>query len=149
MKPALQLDRDAIAARIPHSGSMCLLARLVSCTVDTITCSASSHHDAANPLRCDGALPAPVAIEYASQAMALHGALEAAPGRPPTGGFLASVRNVRLFVERLDTVPGELLVSATRLAGDGTQAMYAFALHDANGTLLVDGRATVILNALP
>jgi hypothetical protein len=26
--------------------------------------------------------------------------------------------------------------------------MYAFALHDAAGALLVDGRATVILNAL-
>ena len=41
-----------------------------------------------------------------------------------------------------DDVEGELRVSATKLAGDDRQALYAFALHDERGALLVDGRAT-------
>ena len=143
------LDHAGIAARVPHGGAMCLLDRLRSWTAEAIECSATSHRDPAHPLRAGGMLPAPVAIEYASQAMALHGTLSAAPGSAPTPGFLASVRAVRLRVPRLDDVAGDLRVSATKLAGDTSQALYAFSLHDGTGRLLVDGRATVILNALP
>lgn len=142
------LDRDAIAARIPHSGRMCLLDSLERWSADAVVCRSSSHRDADNPLRSGNALLAPAAIEYAAQAMALHGALCAAPGSAPRGGFLASVRQVRLQVARLDDIDGEIEVSAERLAGDASQAMYRFALHDATGALLVDGRATVILDAI-
>jgi predicted hotdog family 3-hydroxylacyl-ACP dehydratase len=143
------LDHAGIAARVPHSGSMCLLSRLLAWSPEHIECRATSHVDAGNPLRLDGHLPAVAAIEYASQAMALHGGLSAAPGTPPTPGFLASVRGVTLHVPRLDDVPGALLVSARKIAGDQRQASYSFALHDAHGRALVEGRATVILNALP
>jgi predicted hotdog family 3-hydroxylacyl-ACP dehydratase len=141
------LDAAGIAARIPHSGRMCLLHQLLVCTDDSIRCSAISHADAHNPLRSGGGLSSATGIEYAAQAMALHGVLSAAPGAAPQAGFLASVRGVRLLVPRLDEVAGALQVSAQRLAGDAHQAMYAFALHDATQRLLVDGRATVILNA--
>ena len=143
------LDHEGIARRIPHAGSMCLLARLERWTIDTIHCSASGHCDAQNPLRCEGVLLAPAAIEYASQAMALHGTLCATDASVPVAGFLASVRGMRLRVPRLDEIEGELQVAAQRLAGDANQALYAFTLHDDRGRLLVDGRATVILNALP
>jgi predicted hotdog family 3-hydroxylacyl-ACP dehydratase len=143
------LDRAGIAERIPHRGSMCLLERLESWSADRIRCTASSHRDPGNPLRGANGLLAPCAIEYAAQAMALHGALASTPGTAPTPGFLASVRGVRLQVERLDSVEGRLLVSAERLAGDSGQALYAFALADEAGRVLVDGRATVILNGRP
>jgi predicted hotdog family 3-hydroxylacyl-ACP dehydratase len=143
------LDAAGIAARIPHSGRMCLLQRLLDWSDDGIRCSTHSHTDADNPLRGARGLSAANGIEYAAQAMALHGVLCAAPGAAPQAGFLASVRGVQLHVPRLDEVPGELQVSAQRLAGDSTQAMYAFQLHGAGGALLVEGRATVILNALP
>lgn len=141
------LDHAGIAARIPHAGSMCLLDRLLDWSPAHIECRATSHHDTANPLRSGETLLAPTAIEYASQAMALHGGLCAPPGTPPVPGFLAAVRNVRLLAPRLDTAVGELHVRADRLAGDAGQALYAFSVSDAAGTLLVDGRATVILNA--
>lgn len=144
--PSQTLDRDGIAARIPHSGSMCLLDGLLGWTADEVRCRASSHHDAAHPLRSPGGLLSPVAIEYASQAMALHGGLTAAPGSTPSAGFLAAARSVNLHVSRLDDVPGLLLVTATRLAGADAQALYRFELHDETGRLLVDGRATVVLN---
>ncbi len=147
--PPVLLDHSAIAARIPHQGRMCLLQALHHWTADHIVCSASSHQDPANPLRAADVLWAACAVEYASQAMALHGVLSAAEGRAPRAGFLASVRGVQLRVPRLDTVPGALRVAAHRLAGDQRQASYRFELHSAAGALLVEGRASVILDAWP
>lgn len=143
------LDAAGIAARIPHAGSMCLLQQLVAHDERRIECRTASHHDAGNPLRLDGTLPAACAIEYAAQAMALHGALAAPQGAAPAAGFLAAVRNVELHAARLDDIAGDLVVGADKLAGDPRQALYAFTLHDEQGTLLVSGRATVILDALP
>ncbi len=143
------LDHAGIAARVPHSGAMCLLHALHAWSAEHIECSAISHLDPANPLRTQGLLLAPNAIEYAAQAMALHGTLCAPPGSAPTPGFLVSVRGVRLCVPRLDEVAGELRVAAHKLAGEARQALYAFSVRDAQGGLLVEGRATVIINALP
>jgi predicted hotdog family 3-hydroxylacyl-ACP dehydratase len=143
------LDAAGIAARIPHSGRMSLLHQLLSWSHDSIVCAAISHTDAHNPLRGSRGLSAANGIEYAAQAMALHGVLSAAPGAAPQAGFLASVRSVRLLVPQLDEVSGALHISAQRLAGDANQAMYSFVLHNSGGMLLVDGRATVILNASP
>jgi predicted hotdog family 3-hydroxylacyl-ACP dehydratase len=140
------LDHAAIAARVPHAGTMCLLDSLLDWSPDHVRCRARNHRDPAHPLRTAGGLLAPVAIEYASQAMALHGSLAAAPGTPPTPGFLAAARGVRLHVARLDAVEGDLVVSATKMAGDGQQALYRFALEDEAGRPLVEGRATVVLN---
>lgn len=140
------LDRDGIAARIPHSGSMCLLDALLQWGPEHALCRATSHRDTTNPLRSPGGLLSPVAIEYASQVMALHGGLTAPPGSVPSAGFLAAARGVNLHVARLDDVPGPLLVSVTRLAGAEAQALYQFELRDETGRLLVDGRATVVLN---
>ena len=143
------LDHTGIAARVPHSGRMCLLDRLLAWTPEHIECRASSHRSAANPLRLGGLLPAVTAIEYASQAMALHSTLSAAPGSRPVPGFLAAVRGVQQHVPRLDDLTGELSVTATLLLGDARQAQYQFLLADETGRPLVEGRATVILNALP
>ena len=162
MNPAT-LDQAGIAKRIPHSGRMCLLHTLQAWDAQSIRCTAISHRDANHPLRTENGLLAPVAIEYAAQAMALHGGLHAAacmlpvnmspdslaPDSRPTPGFLAAVRGVKMHVLRLDDVPGSLVVSAQRLAGDDRQALYRFTLHSAAGQLLVEGRATVILNTLP
>ncbi len=148
MNPAT-LDHAAIAARVPHAGTMCLLARCEGWSAEAIHCTATGHADPAHPLRTAGGLLSVNAIEYASQAMALHGTLSAPPGSPPTPGFLASVRAVVLHVPRLDDVPGALQIHATKLAGDARQAAYQFVLNDEAGRALVEGRATVILDALP
>jgi predicted hotdog family 3-hydroxylacyl-ACP dehydratase len=140
------LDHAGIAARVPHRGAMCLLDAMEACSADAIVCRIVNHADVRNPLRLDQQLPAASALEYASQAMALHGSLAAAGGKPPTSGFLASARDLRLHVERLDTAPGPLRVRAQRLAGDAGQAMYRFELRDAHDKLLVEGRTTVVLD---
>ncbi len=146
---AALLDHAGIQARVPHSGSMCLLDSLQAWSSERIECSAISHRDPANPLRTQGQLLAVNAIEYAAQAMALHGGLCAPAGSEPTPGFLASVRSVTCHVPRLDRVEGALRVLATRMAGDAAQALYQFQLQDEQGRTLVEGRATVVLGARP
>ncbi|RYY52915.1 MAG: hydroxymyristoyl-ACP dehydratase, partial [Comamonadaceae bacterium] len=103
MTAPLTMDRAGIAARIPHSGDMCLLERLESWDTESIHCSTTTHLLPDNPLRTAGGLMAPNAVEYAAQAMALHGGLLAVEGEPPSAGFLASARNVRFGAQRLDT----------------------------------------------
>ena len=139
------LDRAGIAARIPHAGSMCLLDSLQRWDADRIVCHAVSHRDPANPLRGASGLLATCAIEYAAQAMALHGALVGeANGRPASPGYLASARGVRLAVLRLDDLPDALVIEATRSSGDARQILYGFVVGH-RGNVIAEGRATVIL----
>jgi predicted hotdog family 3-hydroxylacyl-ACP dehydratase len=140
------LDHAAIAARIPHQGDMCLLDRVLDYDASTIRCTASSHRRADNPLRNDAQLGIAAGIEYAAQAMALHGGLLADSSQPPRQGYLASVRSVRFHALRLDEQPADLLVEAERLSGDANQVLYRFAVSAA-GQPLLDGRAAVILDA--
>ena len=140
------LDRAGIAQRIPHSGSMCLLERLESWDADAIHCSTTTHAQDDNPLRTESGLLAPNAIEYAAQAMALHGGLLAADGSTPSAGFLASARNVKLAVARLDDIDGALQVRAKRLSGDDRQILYEFTVKAEDGRSLAEGRAVVVLN---
>lgn len=141
-----RLDRAGLAARIPHQGRMCLLDRVEHWDEARIRCRAGSHRDPDNPLREAWGLPATAAIEYAAQAMAVHGALLAPAASGPRPGYLASVRAVEVAIERLDTLAGELDIVAERVAGDDNQILYAFSVASA-GARLVSGRATVILDA--
>ena len=56
------------------------------------------------------------------------------------------MRNVTLFVERLDTVAGPLTVNAERLTGDVNTVIYSFTVESGAQPLL-SGRAVVVLNA--
>jgi predicted hotdog family 3-hydroxylacyl-ACP dehydratase len=143
--PAQTLDHAAIAERLPHAGRMCLLDRLESWSAQAIHCSATSHHAADHPLRTASGLLAPCAIEYAAQAMALHGALCAPAGAAPAHGMLASVRGVRFAGARLDAVPGALQIHAERLAADSRQLQYRFVVGDEAGVVFAEGRATIVL----
>ena len=142
------LDRVAIAARIPHQGSMCLLDAVLAWDSGQIHCRASSHRQPDNPLRAAERLGAACGIEYAAQAMAVHGALLAPAGAPPRPGYLASVRSVQLAVDRLDDLPQDLDIVAERLSGDEHNILYHFRVEHA-GDLLLSGRAAVMLVAQP
>ena len=140
------LDHAGIAGLIPHSGSMCLLDRLDAWDLQQIRCSATSHRDLDNPLRTSSGLLAPCAIEYAAQAMALHGALIGhQAGTAASPGFLASARGVQLHRLRIDDLQCALQIEAVRQAGDAQQILYSFRITHA-GEPVADGRATVVLN---
>ena len=125
---------------------MCLLDAVREWSGEAITCTASSHTAPANPLRADGRLGAANGIEYAAQAMAIHGALLAGNDGQPRQGYLTSVRGVTLHAARLDDLPGELIVRAERLSGDANNILYQFSVSHADRCLLA-GRAAVVLDA--
>ncbi|WP_153117036.1 3-hydroxylacyl-ACP dehydratase [Rhodocyclus tenuis] len=140
------IDRAWIAARIPHAGDMCLLDAVDQWSADAIVCRASSHRLPNNPLRAGGQLGITAGIEYAAQAMAVHGALLAGSDTAPAAGYLVSVRDVHWQHPRLDDRAGDLEVSAERLSGNGTNVLYRFSLC-ADDEVLLSGRAGVILDA--
>ncbi|KVG55812.1 hotdog family protein [Burkholderia territorii] len=148
---AATLDRAWIAAHIPHDGAMCLLDRVEAWDAARIRCSATSHRDPRNPLRSHGRLASVCGIEYAAQAMAVHGALLSTQCAQtefarPRAGYLASMRNVDAFVDRLDTFELPLIVDAERIGGDDRSVLYGFTLRCGERVLL-GGRAVVMLDA--
>lgn len=122
---------------------MCLLDRLLRWDADTIACEADSHRDPDNPLRRDGTLPAVCGIEYALQAMALHGALLSG-GTPQRAGYLSSLRDVVLGAERLDTLRGALHVTAASLVAEAQGFVYRFEVRG-EGRVVLSGQAAIIL----
>lgn len=145
------LDQAGIRQRVPHSGPMCLLASLHEWDALRIVCGADNHRDPRHPLRSRSGLLASALIEYAAQAMALHGALVSeAAGQQIRPGYLASVRATQFHVLTLNDLPparpDALHIEATRQAGDERQILYVFSVRHA-GRLLADGRAAVVLNS--
>jgi predicted hotdog family 3-hydroxylacyl-ACP dehydratase len=142
-----KLDHAWIARHIPHQGSMCLLDCVEVWDQQRILCRASSHRAADNPLRAYSRLGAVCGIEYAAQAMAVHGALLAPPDIVSARfGYLVSVRGAQLHVPRLDDIVADLLVEATCITRSENNILYQFSISAA-GHLLLEGRAAVVLNA--
>lgn len=138
------LGRDAIAALIPHQGAMCLLDRVVEWDKDHVVLATSTHRAAENPLRLDGRLRAVHLCEYGAQAMAVHGGLSAqAEGKTARPGFLVSLRDVKMQVDFIDQLDGELLVSAQRLLESAGSWQYAFEVKHAGATI-ASGRAAIM-----
>ena len=155
----MPLDREWIEQHIPHKGRMCLLDDVLSWDATRIRCRSATHRNPDNPLRAHGRLGAACGIEYAAQAMAVHGALIAASAplastvatsvRGSIGatlGYLASVRNVTLHVARLDDLGADLIAAATRITGDGHTVLYEFSVWGDTQPLL-EGRASIVFAA--
>ena len=125
---------------------MCLLDGVVNWDAAHVVCCATSHRGTENPLRAHDRLGVACGIEYAAQAMAVHGALLSPDGAPPRAGYLASVRDVEFRASRLDDVVGDLEIEAWRHAGHGNIVLYRFAVRVGHDEL-IRGRAAVLLDA--
>ena len=110
------IDLGRIRGLVPHAGSMCLLQEVLHWDQTGIRCSTASHRDPRHPLRRAQGLAGLHLIEYCAQALALHRGLvsEAAGERAPPG-WLVSMREFRLAVERLDLLKGPLIITAREL----------------------------------
>jgi predicted hotdog family 3-hydroxylacyl-ACP dehydratase len=186
------IDANRIRELIPHAGTMCLLERVVGCDQTSIRCETRSHQNDNNPLRYKGRLSSVCGIEYAAQAMALHGALKSGaidtsalrsgapmpdimkagtqtramseliplnhgvdsisindaderPLPPKTRhGFLASVRDTRIYRHYMDDLDCPLTISAVLEFDDALRVIYSFSL-EAGDSRLISGRAAVVL----
>ena len=133
-----------IAELIPHAGSMCLLERVIEWDDERIVLATATHRSPENPLRSAGRLRALHLCEYGAQAMAVHGGLAALKaGNRAEPGFLVSLRGVAFHVDYVEVLPGELTVTARRLAALPGSWQYAFEARHAS-RLLVAGRAVVV-----
>ena len=126
---------------------MCLLDCVETWNEQGIQCRATSHRALDNPLRANDRLGAACGIEYAAQAMAVHGALLAPPDSTSARvGYLVSVRGTTLHIPRLDDIAADLEVEAACITRSENNILYQFNIRAA-GILLLDGRATVVVNA--
>ena len=135
------LDRAWILGHIPHQGGMCLNDAVGHWDCDHLRCTALSHRDPTNPLRVRGRLSALCGVEYAAQAVAIHGALLGCAAAP---GMLGSVRDLICDCAWLDEVPDPLCIGVERLGGDAQALLYRFQI-DGSGRRLLSGRLSIIL----
>ena len=137
------MAREDIAALIPHQGGMCLWEHIVEWDDTRIVLETSTHLELDSPLRVDGRLRAVHLCEYGAQAMAVHGALRAAP-RQARPGMLVSLRSVTFARDYIDDLVGVLRVEAICLQSTESSQQYSFKItHD--GELAAEGRAAVLL----
>jgi len=139
------IGREAIAGLIPHAGAMRLLDGVLFWDADRIECMSRTHRDPHNPLRSQGQLPALCGIEYAAQAMAIHGRLAGSLESAPRAGYLASLREVVCRASRLDDLEGDLVARAERLMGEASRVIYHFEVR-VGETDVLRGRAAVVLD---
>ena len=136
------LDRAGIAARLPHTGRMCLLDQVVYWDERSIRCRAVSHRDADNPLREAGGLAALAGIEYAAQAAAVHGALLQG-GTMPRSGVLAALKNVTAARPWLHDLAEELVFEATLMHSDLAGGIFDFTAF-AGAACVLSGQFTLM-----
>jgi len=141
------LSGSPLCDRLPHEGALCLLERVLEWDESGIHCTATSHRDPNNPLRNGDGLAAVTGVEYATQAIALHGSLVLADPAP-RAGFLASLRNLELAADWLHDLDGALSIVAAKVGSDAAGAIYDFRI-ETNNRLLLSGRATVMYEPTP
>ena len=138
------IKHEELCSLIPHSFDMCLLDHVESWDNDNITCNSNSHLLKTNPLRRKKNLSSIHLLEYAAQAMAVHGGLhDREQGKTMTEGYLAALRDVKMNLCNLDEIQVELQIKAKRILSQGGNMIYSFAVSSGD-IELVSGRATVV-----
>lgn len=138
------IKHDELCSLIPHNFDMCLLDRVESWDNDKIVCYSNSHLLPSNPLRREKSLSSVHLLEYAAQAMAVHGGLQdREQGKQMTEGYLAALRDVNINLCELDKIQAELTIEATKILSQGGNMIYGFKVLS-DETELASGRATVV-----
>lgn len=138
------IKHDELCSLIPHSFDMCLLDHVESWDETNIICHSNSHLLDSNPLRKNNSLSSVHLLEYAAQAMAVHGGLhDREQGKKMTEGYLAALRDVNINLCEIDKMQSSLRIEANQILSQGGNMIYNFAVSTDN-TDLVTGRATVV-----
>ena len=138
--PPMNLNRADIERLLPHKGAMCFLDAVTDWDRETISCSAAAP-GLAHPLGRNGKVSTLVAVEYAAQATALHGALLDTVTQP-RAGMLATLRDVSLHGVWFPVNENLLTVHAKLLSRTDGACSYSFKVASdhqpiASGFLLV------------
>lgn len=132
------------ARLLPHAGTARMIERVVSWDNDHILAATTWHRSPANPLRLEGRLAAVHLAEFSAQVMAIHGGLRnEAAGLDPQPALLVSVRDLVLYRDYLEDLPGELEIEARALLLNPASWQYSYEVRHA-GTLIATGRAAAM-----
>ena len=130
---------------LPHAGKMCLLGDIIKADETTLSATAISHLEKDNPLEIDGTIAMINGIEYAAQAMAVHGSLLAQYAHSDNmiqTGYLASVRNIQI---KKPLFPATILFIEVELLMSNTHGFtYQFQINSEQEEL-ISGKITIIL----
>ena len=138
------IEHEELCSLIPHSFDMCLLERVDDWNETKIICFSNSHLLNNNPLRREESLSSVHLIEYAAQAMAVHGGLlDREKGLKMTEGYLAALRDVNINLCDVSQQSSELRIEADQILSQAGNMIYSFSVST-NDTELASGRATVI-----
>ncbi len=138
------IDHEALCQLIPHDGKMCLLDKVLHWDQDNIHCQSNSHQSASNPLRDERGLAAIHAVEYAAQAMAVHGGLLAREqGNEIEPGYVVALKDVQLHRRWLHDLNVALDVHALALTQSAAAMIYRFQVVAGEHEIAV-GRITVM-----
>ena len=144
------MNKKEICEQLPHDGAMCLLDMVVSANDTEMICSASSHMDPENPLRINGKLFSVAGVEYAAQAVALHGRLRDVDIKfPPIIGFLASIRNLKIKHNYLDEHDDMLIIKAVQNTLIDDAVIYDFQLSCKDDVILSGRMMTKLMQKAP
>ncbi len=135
---------------------MCLLDEVLDWNLSQLKCTSGAHRSLSNPLRLGHQLSAVCGVEFAAQAMAIHGALVGdalvhnqlanfGESAQPRHGYLMSLRQVHLNTARLDDIIDDLEIFVERIGGDAVTVMYEFRVM-ARTRPLLSGRAAIFTN---
>lgn len=134
------LNAAQIAQRVPHQGRMCLLDAVIAYDGLHLTAQARLQLDS-HPLLWDGRLSSSIVIEYAAQAMAVHGSLQENSGGVRQG-MLAAVREVQFYSPYLIDAC-VLDIQIEQLLADVQGLLYRFRVAYLAGGVIATGRAMV------
>ena len=146
------MNRTQIAELMPHKGDMMLLDKLISWSEDQISCLGWTPGLELHPLREDvsgkPSLPAFNALEYAAQAIALHGILKGQVGETgPRSAFIAGLQELSWSQRDLLDKDWPLILKGEAIGGLGdTGAKYAVTVSNAAGDEILTGKALVMFS---
>jgi len=150
------VNKQALCQLLPHSGTMCLIDKIVLWDKTSLLAQTESHLDSNNPLRHQGSISSIIGVEYAAQSMALHAALlsqQEDPGhsrKQKPEGYLATIRTIRIGADSLYSPDSAnlspLMISVSVLMCDSQGYSYEFTIT-ADNSLLLSGRLTIFLTS--
>ncbi len=143
-KPLQQFLTLSPETLIPHSQGMSLLDTILAVANKKISCQTGSHLLAVNPLKVNGQLSKCHLIEYAAQAIAVHGGLlnKAQGNNEPQAGHIAMVKSVTWGKFNPNTA--NLTIMATKIMADDVSKLYEYQVSDAEQQIVCSGKVLVV-----
>ena len=141
------LNSQEIEQHLPHAGKMSLLDKVTHADLLTLSASAVSHLSSDNPLRFNNKLSCINGIEYAAQAMAIHGFLLSELKQTEAStqtGYIATVRNIDIFSPFFPKTESVIKIEVKQLMSAANGFTYQFHISDGKKAL-ISGKITIFL----